>query len=144
MFVIPPDCAAYGLAFPPVGTRVNFEVSTSKKTGRPTAVNVRPGLSGTMYQVKEKFGFIKQDSGEPDMFVIPQSCPYYDSQFPPVGTRVIYEVTTSQKSGRVIADDVQPMFKDSGEVRPVAAAQPGGLLALPAPNRPAGLNPQLA
>merc|ERR1712176_1077135 len=60
-------------------------------------------LSGTMGSVKESgnFGFLKQDNGEPDMFVL--------SPLAPVGTRVTYEVIMDPKTGRPRAENVQLM-----------------------------------
>lgn len=125
MFVVPKACTAFSWAFPPVGTRVAFEVVPSPKNGKPMAQNVRPAFSGTMLQAKTNFGFIKQDNGEPDMFVIPQACAYFEAQLPPLGMRVVYEVVFSEKNGKMMAEDVQPMLKD-------AAAGTLGQLALPA------------
>lgn len=142
MFVIPKACIAFGNCFPPIGTRVLYEVGVSERTGRPTAENVRPGSTGTMAQVKNNFGFIKQDSGEPDMFVIPQACPYFGTVFPPIGMRVTYEVATSDRTGRPRAEDVQPMFKEQAAAQ-LALPGAGGLPALMAGQQPAGLTPEL-
>lgn len=114
MFVMPRQCTAYGGALPPLGTRVVFEVSSSSKTGKIVAENVRPGFSGTMAKIKGSYGFITQDSGEPEIFVMPQQCAHFGENFPPIGTRVVYEIGTSTKTGKAVAEDVQPMFKQSG------------------------------
>jgi cold shock CspA family protein len=122
MFMLPP--------FPPIGSRVSFEIATDAKTGRPRADNVEvidsvpqqqffpaapraavhhasstfKGLqkrqSGTIMSMKGNFGFIVQDSGEPDMFVLPP--------VPPIGTRVTYEVVLDEKTGRPRAQEVRP------------------------------------
>jgi cold shock CspA family protein len=65
-------------------------------------------LLGTISKVSEKFAFIKQDSGEADMFVIPPACEAFGRELPPVGTRVQYKVIMDSKSGRSRADSVGP------------------------------------
>lgn len=134
MFVMPRACAAFGEQFPIAGTRVVFEVVTSDRTGKPRAENCRPGYSGTMHHVKGTFGFIKQDSGEDDMFVMPRCCPYFNDEFPPIGTRVVYEVVSSDKTGRPRAEDVQPMHKQAAAANldVLQLEQAAGILGLQA------------
>jgi len=88
-----------GGVLPPVGTRVLYDVVADRKTGKPRAENVivegaRYGASGsmmdrfgTLINVADhgKFGFIRQDSGEADMFALTP----IGGALPPVGTRVI-------------------------------------------------------
>lgn len=131
MFVMPVQCQAFGGECPPVGTRVVYEVVVDGKTGRPRAENVQPeeaylaaaqfessspapGLTtgveraGTIKQHSSRFGFILQDTGEPDMFFMPAQCTGFGGECPPVGARVIYEVGIDGKSGRPRAEDVRP------------------------------------
>lgn len=62
--------------------------------------------TGMIAQVRDNFGFIKQDSGEGDMFVLPP--------VPPQGTRVTYEITVDPKTGRPRAENVLPMDGGGG------------------------------
>lgn len=138
MFVIPSSCVAFGKCIPPVGTRVAYTVIVDTKTGRPRAEDVAPeesaqaamqqvqsleagvgggggggpgpqaALAGTIIKATGQFGFIQQDSGGENMFVIPSSCPSFGNQVPPIGTRVTYGIITDNRTGRPRADWVEP------------------------------------
>eukprot|EP00747_Dinoflagellata_sp_TGD_P068489 gnl/TRDRNA2_/TRDRNA2_155733_c0_seq1.p1 gnl/TRDRNA2_/TRDRNA2_155733_c0~~gnl/TRDRNA2_/TRDRNA2_155733_c0_seq1.p1 ORF type:complete len:508 (-),score=82.74 gnl/TRDRNA2_/TRDRNA2_155733_c0_seq1:58-1581(-) len=127
MFLMPQACHGFGGVLPEVGVRVLYDVVLDNKTGRPRAENVFPEpagqapqaskaagsmRSGTIVRSDGKFGFIKDDQGGDDMFVMPQGCPGYNGQLPPMGTRVCYEVVNDSKTGRPRAENVHPEGKD--------------------------------
>lgn len=122
-----------GSNIPPLGTQVSYEVVTDAKTGRPRAENVVPAgthstdfaapaheavlnngrLTGTVLKNNGKFGFIQQDNGEPDMFVMPIACKAWGEVVPGEGTRVFYDVVQDVKTGRPRAESVEPMEDSS-------------------------------
>merc|ERR1719321_2175035 len=123
MFVMPTACAPWGNAFPPMGTPVKYSIVADEKTGRARAEHVQPFIgaahvqpfigandqharaetlhgqlyTGTMSKDQGQYGFILQDDGI-EMFVLPSACVAFGRQFPPLGTRVAYEVTEDQKN----------------------------------------------
>lgn len=137
MFVLPLSC---GGTIPPVATRVMYEIVQDHKTGRPRAENVLTAetqsqfkwpvpehlkqKSGSIIQAGRTYGFIQPDDGSEKMFVLPGSCRECgDFAVPPLGTRVVYQVTIDQKTGKPRADNVQlevleertGSIRDSGE-----------------------------
>eukprot|EP00927_Polykrikos_kofoidii_P045718 TRINITY_DN39787_c0_g1_i1.p1 TRINITY_DN39787_c0_g1~~TRINITY_DN39787_c0_g1_i1.p1 ORF type:complete len:367 (-),score=69.66 TRINITY_DN39787_c0_g1_i1:423-1523(-) len=66
-------------------------------------------VTGVMEKVNGSFGFIKQDGGGPDMFVMPAACTACGGSLPPVGTRLLYAVVIDSKTGRPRADAVSPI-----------------------------------
>jgi cold shock CspA family protein len=66
-------------------------------------------LTGTMASINGKFGFIKQDNGEADMFVMPAACRHHGEALPAPGSRLQYQVMTDQKTGRPRAENVVPI-----------------------------------
>merc|ERR1719453_1640686 len=97
MFIMPAQCEAFGDAIPPVGTRVMYDIVIDPKTERPRAENVQPESQktgtrvqqrsqhlqqrsagaggsfsiGTIKENRGNLGFILQDSGDNDMFLMP-------------------------------------------------------------------------
>merc|ERR1712050_360059 len=106
-------CRAFGGVLPPIGTRVQYLITIDSKTGRPRAEDVRPPrLVGSILVDNGKFGFIKQDSGGENMFVMPSAFVFPgaargETSLPPIGSRVSYDVVIDEKTGRPRAENAQ-------------------------------------
>jgi len=134
MFVLPTDCQAFGngAVLPPVGSRLVYIVVPDVKTGKMRAAQVQPEAgvgavgpagvpaamnnhsgerTGTMLKDNGKFGFIKQDSGEEDMFVMPLCCEGFAGALPPLGARVVYGVVIDEKTRRPRAANCRPLVE---------------------------------
>jgi cold shock CspA family protein len=133
LFVMPLQCTGFGSVLPQIGTKVVYSIGADKKKGWPCAENVRPlgqsqiasfttpakanmasvtpasssTCTGVMKENRGNLGFITQDSGGPDMFVLPQQCQSFNGMIPPVGARVSYGVSPDPKTGRPRAENVQ-------------------------------------
>lgn len=78
-----------------------------------------PLLPGTITRGQDRFGYLKQDNGEKDLFLLPRDCEAFGKQIPPKGTRVLYAVGIDEMKGRPKAMNVQPdpnasQYEDSG------------------------------
>jgi len=109
IFVMPVQCPGFGGALPPVGARLCYKIGTSPK-GVPCAVDVEEAPRTGMF-IKDigKCGFIKQDTGEADIFVMPLQCTGFGGAFPPIGTRVTYKIGLSPQKGLPCAENVFPL-----------------------------------
>jgi len=119
MFVLPGACKAFGEVFPPKGTRVTYDCVPDPMSGKAKAENVQPEggqqaiapvpctHSGIFDRERGNYGFIKQDNGEDDMFVLPGACKAFGEMFPPKGTRVKYNVVSDPRTGKVKGEDLQ-------------------------------------
>lgn len=108
MFVLAKTCEAFDLKLPPAGVRVRYTIVTDEKSGRPRAEDVEPAgnYSGVIKNHEGgSFGYIEQDTGEKDMFVLGQHCP--GTQLPPIGIPVVFDIVADQRTGRPRANNVK-------------------------------------
>ncbi|CAK0888192.1 unnamed protein product, partial [Prorocentrum cordatum] len=82
----------------------------------PPAADPDGVRTGTISRSVAKFGYVAQDSGEPDLFVLPAACKGFELAIPPPGTRVAYRRGRDPK-GMPVAQDVRP----EADVRPAKA-----------------------
>jgi cold shock CspA family protein len=66
-------------------------------------------LAGVMTHDKGQYGFITLEDGETTLFVMPLNCDAFGKAFPPIGTALMFEVTSDSKSGRPRASNVRPL-----------------------------------
>jgi len=118
VFVMPKQCVGFDYNLPPLGARVVFRLVTDPKSGKFRAEDVQPlseeeeilegdERTGVMERNKKSFGFIREDITGHDVFVMPASCTGFDSEFPPLGTRVVFTVVRDVKTFKLRADDVR-------------------------------------
>lgn len=131
---MPAECVGFDGKLPPVGARISYILGVDPQNLLPRAEAVQPegceesvffpncsmgttegtlssacDLGTGMIKVNNgTFGFIAQDSGEADMFVMPAQCTGFGGVCPPTGTRVVYSVGIDTKTGRPRAEDVLP------------------------------------
>ena len=82
-----------------------------------------------MDRSKDKYGFIKQDSGEADIFVMPESCAAFGNVLPAHGARVVYEVVAVRGTRR--AENVRPENQNGGAYTAVTGAHSNSARAEP-------------
>lgn len=109
LFVMPVQCQGFNGAIPSAGTHVLFKIGKNSKTGKPCATAVKPAeYSGTMMPRKDdKWGFIRPDAGDGDLFVMPRQCVALGGVLPPAGTRVTFVLGTNPQNGKPCAEQVE-------------------------------------
>ena len=68
----------------------------------------REESSGTVIRTIQNYGFIRQDSGEPDLFFMNLNVEAFGGVCPPRGTRVMCRIGTSTWTGLPIAENIVP------------------------------------
>lgn len=74
--------------------------------------------SGVITKSAGKFGYLKQDSGEQDLFVLPADCAAFGGSIPPEGTQVLYTVGVDPQKGKPKAEQIQPAEQFAHYSRP--------------------------
>lgn len=137
------SCKGFGSrGFPDVGTRVKFRIVADEITGQARAESVVPLMgqpeqqpapapwlvqknNGAFYKDTGKHGIIKQDDGN-EIYVLPNACKSWNKAFPPVGTRVTFDIATDEKTGKTRAANVEherPVGRPPPIFAPVKAGQ---------------------
>jgi len=93
------------------------------QAGKGGGANSR-GCTGTFVKNNGKFGFVQQDSGGPDMFIMPEACIPWGQQLPEVGERLMYDVVCDVKTGRPRCENAQPLI--DGTYQPAPTYAPAG------------------
>eukprot|EP00931_Biecheleriopsis_adriatica_P054271 TRINITY_DN31918_c0_g1_i1.p1 TRINITY_DN31918_c0_g1~~TRINITY_DN31918_c0_g1_i1.p1 ORF type:complete len:739 (+),score=119.37 TRINITY_DN31918_c0_g1_i1:27-2219(+) len=124
LFVLPWSCSCGIL--PPEGTRVLYSRELDGKTGMTRAedvaledeelspnplgesMQVGDGCSGTFVKDKVKFGFIRADGYDEQVFVLPSECEGFGGQLPLVGTRVTFTLLEKRGNEKFRASTVHP------------------------------------
>mmetsp|Transcript_77571 Transcript_77571/g.222145 ORF Transcript_77571/g.222145 Transcript_77571/m.222145 type:complete len:678 (-) Transcript_77571:125-2158(-) len=113
-------------------------VATAQQPSTPWLSSKR---NGTFERDNGKFGFIMQDDGA-EMFVMPCACKSWNKAFPPVGTRVTYDVVSDDRTGRPRAGNVEPERAAYGAAL-VAKPAPGAAAAQAGPYAGSGKKPKM-
>merc|ERR1712048_36430 len=74
-------------------------------------------VSGVITKSAGKFGYLQQDSGDVDLFVLPLDCQLCGGEIPAAGTRVLYTIGIDAQKGRPKAEQVQLADDGSWPVR---------------------------
>merc|ERR1712232_231183 len=111
-----------GLSVPPKRCGDGVEPARDAKRMRPSD-GTADVLSGVVARHKGKFGFIEQDSGDDDLFVMPGACESFGG-LPPIGTRVAYTIVIDPKTGRPRAGELQPEVDSAPQLQRSSARRP--------------------
>jgi len=63
---------------------------------------------GTLSKIGGSLAYIDQDSGG-EIPVLPRHCQAYGGEFPPIGTRLLYEAVVDARTGKLRAEHIQPV-----------------------------------
>ena len=86
--------------------------------GQPVEPEKPAWQTGTFISAKDKFGFIRQNGGGADLFVMNGACIGFGQQLPAIGMEVMFMLGLNPKTGKDMAQQVMPL-------RPSAGLSPG-------------------